>query len=1062
MTLASSDLAFRNYATSITGNILDPLTSTSVRLTVSGEISGWSSIPGAASLWSETGYSSAYANVTTNAARIAQTGFTSATYQAHTLTFSSPVSNVLMSIYSLGAPSSVSSLTFSQPFQVLSSTGGSTFVSAGNALTGYTLTGYEGRGVIQFLGDYTSLSWNVTAPEVYSAFNIGMTDTPYYNANTVVPYVFPGGILPPTYSSTPDIVTAGNASGSNVNLASTILSGSSANFNNRFDGGTLKVDAAGTYAGNFSITSSGGTLDQGGVASTFTGVFSNDTTDTSNAARNLTATNSGAAGAGAVTLTAGNTYTGATTVDAGAKLALSGAGSVATSSGVAANGVFDISATTSGASIKSLSGSGSVVTASGKSLSLTNASGTFSGAISGAGGVNLVAGSETLSGTNTYTGATQVNGGTLNLTGSLASTAVTVAGGTLTNANGGLASGTNLTVNSGAVNINANDTIANFNGSGGSVALASGKTLTVSAGGTYAGTLSGAGSVQVTGGTQTLSGSNTHTGGTEVKVLDGATAGTTLSIASASALGTGTLALMGTDTVSATLHTTADMTIANAITVSRDPTFDVASGTTTTISGVIADGSAAGYVTKEGAGTLALTAANTYTGPTTISTGTLTLSGSGSIAGSTAVTNNATLDVTAASGNVAFGGTYAQGANGTLKMNVTADPLTNQRVNTAGAITAGGTLNLNASAGTYRAGRYTLMTSRDSSVSGAFNPLNTSNTNLSSVTNHTYNLAYDANNVYLELRANAADTLASIQAMGTDLNKVYGGQYGIAQLGLSYDCKLFDANDLCLSAGARTTHSRADGSTYDGVALIAAYRAQPDLRLGVWLDQNESRKVASNVTAGNSTPMFGAFAVWNENSQTGEGLEVKLSGAYGQKNLTLTRPEFGTSERGQGNSKLSTLVAEASVGYGVQLNARTRVSPFAGLRHAKLLNTGYTENNVDIFSPLTFAKTSQSATSVMAGVNLFDKPEGPIGLDLSAGVERYVSTSAAQLSATGIDNLSAAQLTPVLSKNRPFASASLRYDLAKNQQLLFGLSHSKQFANSDWVTSATVRYVVGL
>lgn len=333
--------------------------------------------------------------------------------------------------------------------------------------------------------------------------------------------------------------------------------------------------------------------------------------------------------------------------------------------------------------------------------------------------------------------------------------------------------------------------------------------------------------------------------------------------------------------------------------------------------------------------------------------------------------------------------------------------------------------------------------------------------NLNSVTAHTYRLAYDTSNVYLELRANAADTMASIQAMGADLNKVYNAQYGIAQLGLSYDCKLFDQNKLCLSTGARVTHSRADGSTYDGVALIAAYRAQPDLRVGGWIDQNESRQMAMNVTAGNRTPMVGAFAVWNENPKTLEGLEVKLSAAYGQKDLSLTRPVVGTSERGQGNSKLGTLVAEASVGYGMQLDARTRVSPFAGLRHAKLSNTGYTEN-ADIFSPLSFAKTSQSATSVMAGVNLYDKPEGPIGLDLSAGVERTLSTSAAQLSATGIDGLSAVQMTPVLSKNRPFASASLRYEIDKNQQLLFGLSHSKQFANSDWVSSATVRYVIGL
>jgi uncharacterized protein YhjY with autotransporter beta-barrel domain len=245
------------------------------------------------------------------------------------------------------------------------------------------------------------------------------------------------------------------------------------------------------------------------------------------------------------------------------------------------------------------------------------------------------------------------------------------------------------------------------------------------------------------------------------------------------------------------------------------------------------------------------------------------------------------------------------------------------------------------------------------------------------------------------------------------------------------------------------------------VALIAAYRARPDVRVGAWIDQNVTRKLAMNVAAGNSTPMFGAFAVWNDDPKTAQGLEVKLSVAYGQKDLTLVRPVIGTSERGEGSSMLSTFAADARVGYGVQLDARTSVSPFAGLRYSKQSNSGYTEG-ADIFSPLTFANTSQKASSVIAGVTLNVKPEGPIGLALSAGVERNISTTAAQLGATGLDGLSAVQVSPSLSKNRPFASASLSYDIAKNQQLVFGLSHSKQFANSAGITSAMVRYVIGL
>jgi len=123
-------------------------------------------------------------------------------------------------------------------------------------------------------------------------------------------------------------------------------------------------------------------------------------------------------GGGTLNLTAVNTYTGPTTIDAGSTLALSGAGSIAQSSGVANSGTFDISATTNGATVQAISGSGAVALGS-KNLSISNASGAFSGAIAGTGGLNITGGSQTLSGINTYTGATSIaSGASLALSGS--------------------------------------------------------------------------------------------------------------------------------------------------------------------------------------------------------------------------------------------------------------------------------------------------------------------------------------------------------------------------------------------------------------------------------------------------------------------------------------------------------------------------------------------------------------------------------------------------------------------------------------------------------------------
>jgi autotransporter-associated beta strand protein len=143
--------------------------------------------------------------------------------------------------------------------------------------------------------------------------------------------------------------------------------------------------------------------------------------------------------AGAVQALGGvNTYTGATTIQALGELDLVNSGgtdgSIATSSGVVANGTFDITALNAGTSIKSLSGSGNVNLGA-NTLTITNGNGTFAGVIddgAAGGGLTLTGGTQTLTGLNTYTGATNVNGGTLVVDGTLLNSPTNVnAGGTL-------------------------------------------------------------------------------------------------------------------------------------------------------------------------------------------------------------------------------------------------------------------------------------------------------------------------------------------------------------------------------------------------------------------------------------------------------------------------------------------------------------------------------------------------------------------------------------------------------------------------------------------------------
>jgi autotransporter-associated beta strand protein len=136
---------------------------------------------------------------------------------------------------------------------------------------------------------------------------------------------------------------------------------------------------------------------------------------------------------------------------------------------------------------------------------------------------------------------------------------------------------------------------------------------------TVSGTIVSGAITKVGAGTLTLSGSNTYAGGTTLS-------SGTLMIGNSNALGSGNLSMAPGTTLSS--DTLAAYNVANNISIAGDPIFNVDAGPVQTVSGIISDSDPAnkGIVEKTGAGTLALSGDNTYSGGTTISAGTLQVS----------------------------------------------------------------------------------------------------------------------------------------------------------------------------------------------------------------------------------------------------------------------------------------------------------------------------------------------------------------------------------------------------------------------------------------------------
>ena len=472
-------------------------------------------------------------------------------------------------------------------------------------------------------------------------------------------------------------------------------------------GGTVNLNTPNTYSGSTTISSSS-TLNLGGsLGSTAISVGSGSAL--SETAGGVIGGSASLASSGSTTLAGANTYSGGTTLSAGqlninnggdathsaigtGALTISGgtidntsSGDVSLSPAITQNWNSDF---TYAGSVHNLNlGTGAVTLAANRQVTVSTNTLTVGGAIGGSYSLTKAGnGTLTLSGVNTYSGKTIVNVGTVNVS---ADSGLGTAPGSLV--------ADQLTLNGGTLSVPTGFTMSNKRGitlgaSGGTIDVAGGQTLT------YSVLLNGPGSLTKNGaGTLDLSYSSADSTFNGLILNNGTIAINKSNIGAGS--GTVTINGGGIRTDSATVRSPGNPVVLNGdVTLGASGTTNLnftgnwtitnsshivtVDTITATIAAIGEDAGGRG-LTKAGTGKLVLATANTYSGNTTISSGTLLVNGS---IGSGAVAVNADA---ALGGSGTISGAVTVDASGTLRPGLGGTDTTTLTI--GGALTLSGT-----------------------------------------------------------------------------------------------------------------------------------------------------------------------------------------------------------------------------------------------------------------------------------------------------------------------------------------------------------------------------------
>ena len=324
-------------------------------------------------------------------------------------------------------------------------------------------------------------------------------------------------------------------------------------------------------------------------------------------------------------------------------------------------------------------------------------------------------------------------------------------------------------------------------------------------------------------------------------------------------------------------------------------------------------------------------------------------------------------------------------------------------------------------------------------------------------------LAFAYSFIYGPAGPSAFDTQSSMQYQASQLRSAFNTQTVAANFALNYDCNVFDAKGLCISAGGRYTTIDNPNINHSAATVALGYKVNPNIRIGAYLDQNINISNPTGIDISNNTPLMGLYAVWNK-EQSGLGYQVRLANTYQDKDISQTRTIFDTSEAGSGRSSLKSQSYLAELSYAFQYQDKTIVRPYAGLRYTHLKQDGYTEDTSDtVTDPLTVDALRDKGSTALLGIKINRSLTDKATLTAQLGLEQDLHHKVGNYSATDLNGneLTAIAFNSNIKRTRPVASIGAFYDVTKTQRASATINYLQTAFQSTGSTTAFFNYMIG-